>query len=120
MKSIKNELSRIIGAFSPSLFFSIAYIHNRKRIPRFRHPHDLSELWIKYILDGKPKEMFWLADKYKVRDYVKNKGLGDILVPLVGGASLGLLPIQGRTYGFTIPLCAEDELWSRYESCVFR
>lgn len=82
---IKSFLAHLFSKMSPSLFFTIAYIHNRKRVPNFKHPRDLSEIWIKYILDGKPRQMYWLADKYRVREYVKSKGLSDILVPLVGG-----------------------------------
>ena len=84
--NIKAFLAQLVSKMSPDVFFSIAYIHNRKRLPNFKHPRDLSEIWVKYILDGKPREMYWLADKYRVRDYVKIKGLDDILVPLVGRA----------------------------------
>ena len=83
---IKKILAHLISKMSPSMFFAIAYIHNRKRVPHFKHPRDLSEIWIKSILDGKPREMYWLADKYRVREFVKERGLADILVPLMGGA----------------------------------
>jgi len=82
---IKKILAHLISKMSPSMFFAIAYIHNRKRVPHFKHPRDLSEIWIKSILDGKPREMYWLADKYRVREFVKERGLADILVPLMGG-----------------------------------
>lgn len=82
---MKQVIVHFVSKFSISLFFTIAYIHNRKRVPHFKHPRDLSEIWIKYILDGKPKKNYWLADKYRVRDYVKSKGFEEILVPLVGG-----------------------------------
>lgn len=82
---IKSIISHLISKMSPKMFFAIAYIHNRKKIPNFKHPHDISEIWIKYILDGKPKDNYWLADKYRVREYVENRGLANILVPLVGG-----------------------------------
>ena len=89
---MKKLIAHLISMASPSLFFTIAYIHNRRRLPHFRHPRDLSELWIRYILDGKPREMYWLADKYRVREYVAGKGLADILVPLVGGAKWDKCP----------------------------
>lgn len=81
---VKKRISGLVSRFSPSLFFRIAYIHNRKRWPSFTHPKDISEIWIKYLFDGKPQKYYCLADKYLVRDYVKDRGLNDILVPLIG------------------------------------
>lgn len=63
--------------------FILSYFHNRGRLPNLRHPKDLSEIWIKYVLDGKVNEMASLADKYAVRDFVEKKGLGGILTPLL-------------------------------------
>lgn len=81
---MKGLIAHIVSKLSPKFFFIIAYVHNRKRVPNFNHPRDLSEIWIKSILDGTPRKMYWLADKYRVRDYVKSKGLDNILVPLMG------------------------------------
>lgn len=61
----------------------MAYIHNRWRWPNFKHPKDLSEIWIAHLLSGKVHENYWLADKYRVRDYVRQRGLGNILIPLI-------------------------------------
>ena len=83
----KAFVAYIVSKLSPKFFFIIAYVHNRKRVPHFKHPRDLSEIWIKSILDGKPREMYWLADKYRVREFVKERGLADILVPLMGRLS---------------------------------
>lgn len=69
---------------SPRLFFTIAYIHNRRRIPHFGHPRDLSEIWIKSVLDGENLRHYKLADKYLVRNYITSKGLNHILTPLLG------------------------------------
>ena len=66
------------------LSFWLSYVHNRHRIPNFKSPKDLSELWIKRVLDGKVNELYYLADKYAVRDYVKKKGLEYILTPELG------------------------------------
>lgn len=66
------------------LSFWLSYVHNRHRIPNFNHPKDLSEIWIKRILDGKVNELYCLADKHAVRDYVKEKGMEDILTPELG------------------------------------
>lgn len=64
--------------------FWLSYVHNRHRLPNFKHPKDLSEIWIKRVLDGKINELAYLADKYAVREYVINKGLEQILTPLIG------------------------------------
>lgn len=64
--------------------FWLSYVHNRHRIPNFKNPKDLSEIWIKRVLDGKVNELYYLADKYAVRDYVKKKGLESILTPELG------------------------------------
>ena len=48
------------------------------------NPQDLNEKinWLKFHAD--PYEWARLADKFRVREYVKSRGLGDILVPLYG------------------------------------
>lgn len=61
-----------------------SYIHNRKRLPNLKHPRDISEIWIKSVLDGSVKKNYLLADKYAVRTFVENKGLQDLLTPLLG------------------------------------
>lgn len=68
---VKDMMAATVSSLSPSLFFRIAYIHNCHRWPNFRQPRDLSEIWIKYLLDGQPAKLYALADKYLVRDYVK-------------------------------------------------
>lgn len=82
----KKRVLSLIGSHSPSgaNSFAISYIHNRYRLPNFKHPKDLSEIWIKRVLDGKINELAYLADKYAVREYVINRGLEQILTPLLG------------------------------------
>ncbi len=65
------------------LSFVVSYLHNRHRLPNLKHPKDLSEIWIKRVLDGKVNELWYLADKYEVRKYVTEKGLDNILTPLI-------------------------------------
>jgi len=65
------------------LSFIVSYLHNRKRLPNLKHPKDLSEIWIKRVLDGKVNELSYLADKYEVRKYVTEKGFENILTPLI-------------------------------------
>ena len=50
----------------------------------YRHPKDISEklMWLtRYDRDPLKTQC---ADKYLVRDYVQKKGLGDLLIPLLG------------------------------------
>lgn len=54
------------------------------RWPDFEHPKDLNEKinWMKFYGDTSLWPM--LADKYAVREYVKNCGLESCLIPLIG------------------------------------
>ncbi|MCM1140877.1 MAG: hypothetical protein NC453_20090 [Muribaculum sp.] len=81
--SVKKYLTRIISKLSPSLFFRIAYFHNRKRWPNLKNPSDLSEHAIWRVLNNKVNNIYYLADKYAVREYVEKKGLKNILTPLI-------------------------------------
>lgn len=90
MKFNKNNfIPRFISRVSPSLFFRIAYYHHRKKIPNLSTPQDLSEIWIKRLLDGINNKYYLLADKYSVRDYVKKKGCEEILPTLLNCFSSG-------------------------------
>lgn len=83
---IKKHLLSILGKVSKNgrLSFWVSYVHNRHKLPDFKHPKDLSEIWIKRVLDGKVNDIYWLADKYAVRKYVEEKGMKNILTPLLG------------------------------------
>lgn len=81
---MKQKLAQLLSKISPRLFFSLAYFHNRGKFPNFSNPKDLSEIWIKKILDGKINKHFYLADKFKVREYIEGKGYSSLLTPLIG------------------------------------
>ena len=68
------------GAKGVKWWHQIAYRLERGRWPNFKNPHDLSERilsqmhtkdWLKYAD---------YADKWKVRDYIRQKGMGDLLL----------------------------------------
>lgn len=82
----KKKFLSFVGRNSSNgkLSFVVSYLHNRHRLPNLKHPKDLSEIWIKRVLDGKVNELSYLADKYAVRDYVIKQGLESILTPLLG------------------------------------
>ena len=62
----------------------LRYLARFHRLPNLKHPKDLNEkiLYLKLFTDTSA----WthLADKYQVRQYVAEKGLADILIPLYG------------------------------------
>lgn len=52
--------------------------------PNFEHPKDVNEKinWMKFYGDTSMWHIY--ADKYRVREYLENIGLKDILIPLIG------------------------------------
>lgn len=82
--SIKTLIATRVSNICPELFFNIAYLHNRGKFPNLKSPKDLSEIWIKKIINGEIDKIYYLADKYKVREYVEGRGLKDILPFLIG------------------------------------
>lgn len=83
---IKKYILHFLGIISKNgrLSFTISYINNRHRIPNFKKPKDISEIWIKRIIDGNINSLYYLADKHLVRQYVTEKGLAEILVRELG------------------------------------
>ena len=79
----KNNIANFVTKISPKLFYHLAYFHHRHHFANFDKPKNLSEIWIKKILDGCVNNYYTLADKYLVREYVKQKGLESTLTPLV-------------------------------------
>lgn len=84
-EQIKVKVLSFVGRLSKNgkLTFMLSYLHNRGRLPRLDKPKNLSEIWIKYVLDGKVNDYASLADKYAVRKYVESHDLGSILTPLI-------------------------------------
>lgn len=80
---IKKFITKVTSKLSPSLFFRLAYFHNRGRWPKLKEPTDLSEHAIWRVLNNKVNEIYYLADKYAVREYIERKGLKNILTPLI-------------------------------------
>lgn len=76
------KLTEFMGIHFPETLLKIRYRYVFKKKLDLKNPKDLNEkiLWAKLYSDTS----LWteLADKYKVRDYVRKKGLEDILVKL--------------------------------------
>ena len=88
MKSSKINLimSDIVRAvFGPCVNYRLRYFRLRKRFPNLKNPHDISERIISamYYYPGFEKYAVY-ADKYRVREYVKSKGLEHILLKHYG------------------------------------
>lgn len=69
---------------SPKTMASLWYAINEGRLPNLRHPKDFSELMMSINLKARKDPLarslrVRCADKYAVRDYVKEKGLEHIL-----------------------------------------
>ena len=73
----------------PKCAAGIMHKHITGRRLNLRHPQDLNEKinYMKFHEDM--EEWARLTDKHKVREYVKERGLGDILVPLYGKFNSG-------------------------------
>lgn len=73
-----------MGEKHPVTWTKIRYFARFKKMPNLKDPKDLNEkiLYLKLFTDTSK----WtdLADKYKVRDYVKSCGLEDYLIGLIG------------------------------------
>lgn len=75
---------KILYNISPKLLTSLQYFYHFHRLLNWHRPKDLNEKinWLKYNSDT----TLWTlcADKYRVRDYIHEKGLDDTLVKLYG------------------------------------
>lgn len=71
--AVANVLGRKTG-------YKIRYYHNRGHWPNLKHPKDLSEILISKILTNEFVKYAPYADKIQVREYIKEKGLGEHLL----------------------------------------
>lgn len=78
---LKIILAAVLEHFPVEVVY-MRYLLRFKRLPNLKHPKDLNEkiLWQKLYAD--PTRWAQLADKVRVRDYVKECGLGDSLPAL--------------------------------------
>ncbi len=85
IEKLKSNILNLLGKLSDNgkLAFKLSYFHNRGRLPRLNNPKNLSEIWIKYVIDGNVNKYAYMADKFAVRQYVENLGYGNILTPLI-------------------------------------
>ena len=88
MKAKKSSI--IISKWTKSLLgpknnYRLRYYHQRGHFPNLTHPQDMSEILINRLFD--PifcNNISKYVDKIKVRDYIRVKGLGNILLKHYG------------------------------------
>lgn len=82
--SLKNQILKFIGTISPVFLTRILYRRTFGKSLNLRTPQSLNEKihWLKFY--GNTTQWSLLADKYRVREYVKDKGLEQTLVKLYG------------------------------------
>lgn len=74
---------------NPKKHLGMVYAAIYGRYPNFRHPEDINQQLMAFSLEAlndpiQHQLRVQCADKYRVRDYVKSKGLEDILIPSYG------------------------------------
>lgn len=84
IKKIKRFIWQVIENSPLWLKYPIHFRLKKKRWPHLLFPKDYSDFIASDNFFGRHNKHAFLADKLAVRDYVKEKGLGDILVPLIG------------------------------------
>ncbi|OFY23564.1 MAG: hypothetical protein A2W98_00375 [Bacteroidetes bacterium GWF2_33_38] len=79
--NLKYFLSKAIYyLFGTRINYSFRYFHNRKHFPNFKNPKDLSERILASMLSPAFTQVEKYVDKVKVRDYIRIKGLENILL----------------------------------------
>ena len=103
---IKKFILRILGKNSNGkLSFVLSYIHNRYKMPNLSSPKDLSEILIKRVLDGEVDKIYYLADKYKVREYIHERGYEKYLPSLIGVYNIAdEIPFENLPQRFALKL----------------
>ena len=72
------------GHFGMVLWHAYEYRLIRGHFPNFRHPKDFAEILLSSMHKKSFLEYAKYADKVLVRDYIKEKGLGDLLLDFYG------------------------------------
>lgn len=84
--NIANEFRCMLSRISPKLNTKVTYYFKFKRFLNLNNPETLNEkiLWLKFNTYWKNPLIKQCADKYRVREYLEEKGYGDLLNPIIG------------------------------------
>lgn len=82
--TLKHIVAIILSYISPKTLCNIYYHNKCKKDIDWKNPKDLNEIinWLKFY--GDTSDWARLADKFQVREYAKERGCEDYLVPLYG------------------------------------
>lgn len=85
MKWIKQlGLKAVSRIFPYRISSDLRFWYTYRRFIDWKHPRDLNE-WIHLLIEKSDAGVWAMyADKVRVREYVKSKGLGHILLPQYG------------------------------------
>lgn len=86
MSKITSIGLKLVEKISPNLCLTMSYWHHhgfRLWGKKINQSMDLSQIWINKIQQGYYLPYSYLADKYAVREFIKQQGLEDILIPLL-------------------------------------
>lgn len=78
------KLTEYLGTHHPLFLIKLRYFMRFRRLLNLKNPKDLNEKILYLKLYSDTREWTRLADKYRVREYIKECGLSDILIPLYG------------------------------------
>lgn len=78
------RIAQLFGKHFPTTWVCIRYLFRFRRLPNLQNPKDLNEKILFLKLRTDVTTWAQLADKYLVRDYVKDRISDDILIPLLG------------------------------------
>jgi len=84
IKVIKSIVWKLISLLPTKIEYLVLYVMFKNKLPNFFSPRDYSEFIARDIFFNRNNKKAYLADKYKVREYVKQKGLEQTLTKLYG------------------------------------
>ena len=74
------------------------------RVPDIKNPHNLDEIWFSKYMTSEYQRNYYLADKLQVREFVKERGLSNILIPLIDVFDTGDVDINRLPQNFALKL----------------
>ena len=85
-KNLSKILYSALTLISPRLNTAVAYKRSHKKRINLKNPQTLEEKlsWLKLYSYNNSESVIRCADKYAVREYIQNKGLGNILNDIIG------------------------------------
>lgn len=83
-KKIKSTIWKLINLLPSKFYYLVIYFKNKGKLPNLIYPKDYSEFIARDMFLNRNNKKAFLADKYKVREYVTQKGLKHTLTELYG------------------------------------